>query len=437
MHPAPDFYQGFFLFKRGDKNTMNLLEDLEFRGLIYQITDQEGLAQRLQSGPLALYNGFDPTADSLHVGSLLPILLLRRFQQAGHIPIVLVGGGTGLIGDPGGKAEERALNPSEIVEQWSEKIKRQLEPFLDFTVAGNPAQMVNNYDWLGDIKAIDLLRDIGKHFPVPYMLAKDSVASRLDSGISYTEFSYMILQAYDFMKLYQIHNCELQTGGSDQWGNITAGSDLIRRALSQKVYGLTCPLVTKADGTKFGKTESGTVWLDPERTTPYQFYQFWINVDDDSVIQYLKYFSFFPRDEILALMEETRQHPEKREAQKQLAEALTTLVHSAAATRKAEKISRALFYGELLDLEEDEIEQGFNDVPSYTMEEPELGLVDLLAQAQISSSKRQAREDIKNGAVYINGERCTDLDRLMRKEDGLHRKYIIIRRGKNKYFLVK
>ena len=416
---------------------MNLLEDLEFRGLRYQITDQENLAQRLQSGPLALYNGFDPTADSLHVGSLLPILLLRRFQQAGHTPIALVGGGTGLIGDPGGKAEERSLNPLETVEEWSEKIKGQLEPFLDFTAAGNPARMVNNFDWLGDIKAIDLLRDIGKHFPVPYMLAKDSVASRLESGISYTEFSYMILQAYDFMKLYQTHHCELQTGGSDQWGNITAGADLVRRTLGQKVYGLTCPLVTKADGTKFGKTESGTVWLDPQRTTPYQFYQFWINADDDSVVQYLKYFTFLSRDEILQLEAATREQPEKRAAQKQLAEELTTLVHGGEATRKAEKISRALFYGELLELEEDEIEQGFNDVPSHSMAELELGLIDLLVQAGISSSKRQAREDIKNGAVYINGERCTQLDRRLRKEEGLHRKYIIIRRGKNKYFLIR
>ncbi len=416
---------------------MNLLEDLKFRGLIYQITDQDGLAQRLQSGPIALYNGFDPTADSLHVGSLLPVLLLRRFQLAGHHPIALVGGGTGLIGDPGGKAEERALNARETVEEWSAKIKLQLEPFLDFSAAGNPAQIVNNYDWLGAIKAIDLLRDIGKHFPVPYMLAKDSVASRLDTGISYTEFSYMVLQAYDFLKLHQTHDCELQTGGSDQWGNITAGSDLIRRILAHKVYGLTCPLVTQADGTKFGKTESGTVWLDPQRTTPYQFYQFWINADDQSVISYLKYFTFLTRDAINAFEEETRQHPEKRQAQTRLARELTTLVHGSEATRKAEKISRALFYGELEDLEEDEIKQGFNDVPSHTMEEPELGLVDLLAQARISSSKRQAREDIKTGAIYINGERCTEMGRLMRKEDGLHRKYIVVRRGKNKYFLVK
>ena len=416
---------------------MNLLEDLQFRDLTYQITDQKGLAQRLQSGPLTLYNGFDPTADSLHVGNLLPILLLRRFQLSGHTPIALVGGGTGLIGDPGGKTEERALNPRETVEEWSAKIKTQLEPFLDFKAAGNPAQMVNNYDWLGPIKVLDFLRDVGKHFPVPNMLAKDSVASRLESDISYTEFSYMVLQAYDFLKLNQTHHCELQTGGSDQWGNITAGSDLIRRTLSKKVYGLTFPLVTRTDGTKFGKTESGTVWLDPERTTPYQFYQFWINADDASVISYLKYFTFLSRDEILELEEETRQRPEKREAQKKLGQELTTLVHGREATRKAEKISRALFYGELQDLEEEEIEQGFNDVPSYRMEEPELSLLDLLVQARISSSKRQARQDISSGAIYINGERCTDMERRMRTADGLHGKYPVIRRGKSKYFLIR
>ena len=416
---------------------MNLFEELEFRGLIYQVTDPQGLAQRLQQGPITLYNGFDPTADSLHVGSLLPILVLRRFQLAGHHSIALVGGGTGLIGDPGGKSEERTLNPRETVVEWSEKIKAQLEPFLDFAAVGNPARMVNNFDWLGQIRAIDFLRDVGKHFPVPYMLAKESVASRLETGISYTEFSYMVLQAYDFMQLYQTHDCELQIGGSDQWGNITAGSDLIRRTLGGQTYGLTFPLVTKADGTKFGKTESGTVWLDPQRTTPYQFYQFWINVDDESVITYLKYFTFLSPDEICGLEEETRQHPEKREAQRTLAREVTTLVHGEEAARKAQKISRALFYGELQELEEDEIEQGFNDVPSYRMEAGELGLVDLLVSAGISSSKRQAREDVKNGAIYINGERCNDLGRTLRRAEGLHGRYLIIRRGKSNYFLIR
>ena len=415
---------------------MNLLEDLEFRGLAHQMTDRDGLAERLEQGPITLYNGFDPTADSLHVGNLLPILLLRRFQLAGHKSIALVGGGTGLIGDPGGKAQERTLNPLETVEEWSAKIRAQLEPFLDFEASGNPAQIVNNFDWLGEIRAIELLREVGKHFPVPYMLAKDSVASRLDTGISFTEFSYMILQAYDFMALYRSHQCELQTGGSDQWGNITAGTDLIRRTSGAKVHGLTCPLVTKADGTKFGKTESGTVWLDPARTTPYQFYQFWINTDDRSVLTFLKLFSFLPKEEIEALDAESSRHPEKRLAQKQLATEMTTLVHSAEAARKAEKISTALFYGKLDELEVDEIEQGFNDVPSYTMDQPELGLVDLLVEAGVSSSKRQAREDVANGAVYLNGERCTEMERVVRRSEGLHQKYVVIRRGKSRYFLI-
>ena len=415
---------------------MNLLEDLEFRGLVYQATDRDGLAERLAKGPVTLYNGFDPTADSMTIGNLVPILMLRRFQLAGHRSIALVGGGTGLIGDPGGKNEERALNTKETVSEWTEKFKAQLEPFLDFESKSNPAQIVNNYDWLGQIRAIDFLRDVGKHFPVSYMLAKDSVASRLETGISFTEFSYMVLQSYDFLKLNEDYGCELQTGGSDQWGNITAGSDLIRRVSGGKAYGLTCPLVTKADGTKFGKTESGAIWLSADRTTPFQFYQFWVNVEDGSVVDYLKIFTFLDKDEILQLEETTHQHPEKREAQRRLAEEITTIVHSAEATRKAEKISRALFYGELQELSEDEIEMGFNDVPTYQMQEAELGLVDLLSVAGISGSKRQAREDVKNGAVYINGERCTQMDHVVRKADGLHGRYIVIRRGKQKYFLV-
>jgi len=415
---------------------MNILEDLEFRGLVYQITDRDGLAERLQRGPVILYNGFDPTANSMQIGNLVTILMLRRFQLAGHVPIAVVGGGTGLIGDPGGKSEERVLNPRERVAEWTGSFKKQLELYLDFEARSNPAQIVNNYDWLDEIRAIDFLRDVGKHFPVPYMLAKDSVASRLETGISYTEFSYMVLQAYDFLMLNRNHGCELQTGGSDQWGNITAGTDLIRRVSGGKAYGLTCPLVTQADGTKFGKSESGTVWLDAAKTTPYQFYQFWINTEDASVVDYLKFFTFLDPDEILELEEATRQLPEKREAQRRLAQEVTTIVHGAEATRKAEKISRALFYGELQDLAEDEIQQGFNDVPTYRMEEPELSLVDLLDNARISPSKRQAREDIENGAIYVNGERCTEMERVMRKADGLHGRYIVIRRGKQKYFLV-
>ena len=415
---------------------MNLLEDLEFRGLVYQVTDREGLDQRLQAGPLTLYNGFDPTADSLHVGSLLPILVLRRFQLAGHRPIAVVGGGTGLIGDPSGKANERSLNSDEVVAEWTGKLKAQLEPFLDFGGA-HAARIVNNYDWLGPLKAIELLREVGKHFPVPYMLAKDSVASRLDSGISFTEFSYMILQAYDFLKLNEIADCQLQIGGSDQWGNITAGSDLIRRAGGRKSFGLTFPLVTKADGTKFGKTETGAVWLDPAKTTPYQFYQFWINADDQSVVTYLRYFTFLGREELLALEETTRTQPEKREAQRRLAEEVTTLVHGEGATRRAQKISRALFYGEVAALAADEIEEGFGDVPSHVLEGEEAPMVDLLVAAGVCTSKRQAREDLGKGAIYLNGERCEGAEVVLRRAEGLHGKYHILRRGKNKYFLIR
>ncbi|MBI2503182.1 MAG: tyrosine--tRNA ligase [Candidatus Latescibacteria bacterium] len=415
---------------------MNLLEDLEFRGLVYQVTDREGLAGRLQNGPLTLYNGFDPTADSLTIGNLVTILLLRRFQLAGHRAIALAGGGTGLIGDPGGKSEERQLNAAETVEAWTEKIKGELARFLDFA-GPNPALLVNNFEWLGPLKAIELLREVGKHVPVPYMLAKESVASRLEAGISFAEFSYMILQAYDFLRLNQLHGCELQTGGSDQWGNITAGVDLIRRASGSKVYGLTCPLVTKADGGKFGKTESGTVWLDPAKTTPYQFYQFWINAEDQKVVDYLKVFTFLGREELLELAEVTRAQPEKRQAQRRLAEEVTNLVHGSAATRRAEKISRALFYGEVGALAADEIEEGFGDVPSHALAGEEAVLVDLLVEAGVCSSKRQAREDLGRGAIYLNGERCTEADKVLRRAEGLHGKYHIIRRGKNKYYLIR
>jgi tyrosyl-tRNA synthetase len=414
---------------------MDILTDLQYRGLSYQVT--EGLEDRLEKGPLTLYNGFDPTADSLTVGNLVAVLLLRRFQLAGHTPIALVGGGTGLIGDPGGKTEERILNPLDTVEMWTEKVKKQVEPFLDFDSGSHAAQMVNNYDWLKNLTAIDLMREVGKHFPVPYMLAKDSVASRLETGISYTEFSYMILQAYDFLHLNQSHQCELQTGGSDQWGNITAGTDLIRRAASRPAFGLTCPLVTTAAGVKFGKTESGAIWLDATKTTPYQFYQFWINSEDASVVSYLKFFTFLDKTELEDLAKVTEESPEQRQAQRRLAEEVTTLVHGKEAVTKAEKISRALFYGELQDLTLDEIEQAFNDVPSHTMTTSELPLVDLLVAANISSSKRQARQDIENGAIYLNGTRTTTLDQTLRLTDGLHAKYLIIRRGKNKYYLIK
>lgn len=414
---------------------MNIIPDLQFRGLIYQATDLNGLAARLAAGPIALYNGFDPTADSLTVGNLVPILLLRRFQLAGHKVIALAGGGTGLIGDPSGKAEERQLNASDVVAEWTEQVKTQLARFLEFD-GPNPAIAVNNYDWLSQLAAIDFMRDIGKHFPISSMLAKDSVASRLEAGISYTEFSYMVLQAYDFLVLNKEYGCELQTGGSDQWGNITAGTDLIRRAAGRRVFGLTCPLVTKADGSKFGKTEAGTVWLDAAKTSAYQFYQFWINAEDQKVVEYLKAYTFLAQDAILQLAETVRDRPDRREAQRTLAAQVTTLVHGADAAHRAERISHALFYGAFQDLSEAEILEGFGDVPTHAMGSGELGLIDLLVAAGVSSSKRQARQDVQNGSIYINGERCTDLARRMRRQESLHGQYWIVRRGKKQYTLV-
>ena len=415
---------------------MDLLTDLEFRGQIYQNTDSEGLAERLAEGPITAYCGFDPTADSMTVGNLATIMLLCRVQRSGHRAIALVGGGTGLIGDPSGKSEERSLNTGDTVAQWSDNVRGELERFLDFD-GSNPALVVNNYDWLGDIKMIDFMRDVGKHFPISYMLAKDSVDSRLQSGISYTEFSYMVLQAYDFLKLNEAYDCQLQIGGSDQWGNITAGIDLIRRSNGNKAYGLTGPLVTKADGTKFGKSEGGAVWLDAAKTSPYEFWQFWINAEDQKVIDYLKVFTFLEHDAIRQLEESVQNAPEKREAQRTLADEVTALVHSKEAAQQAERISHALFYGEFGALREDEILQGFHDVPTHSMGTESLPLVDLLVEAKVCSSKREARQDVQNGAIYINGDRCTELDRTLGTGDGLHGKYLIIRRGKKKYTLVQ
>ncbi|MGI6319023.1 MAG: tyrosine--tRNA ligase [Dethiobacteria bacterium] len=416
---------------------MDILQDLEFRGLLYQVTDYDELRERLSSGPVSLYVGFDPTADSLHIGHLLPLLGLRRFQLAGHKPIALVGGGTGLIGDPSGKSSERGLNPEEVVDEWTVKIRAQLERFLDFNSPQNPARIANNYDWLGKQQVITFLRDIGKYFPIGYMLSKDAVKSRLSTGISYTEFSYMILQSYDFLRLNEDYGCEMQAGGSDQWGNITAGIDLIRRVSNRKAYGLTFPLVTKSDGTKFGKTESGTIWLDPAKTTPYRFFQFWINTDDRDVIKFIKYFTFLSRDEIIDLEKEVDENPGKREAQRVLAREVTALVHGKDALSRAEKISQALFYGNVKDLMEDEIEEGLMDVPSVTIEGKEIGIVDLLVTAGISPSRRQAREDLKNRAIYINDQCVTDINKMLGLNDRLRERYTVIRRGKKNYFLVK
>lgn len=418
---------------------MNIFDDLKDRGLIYQHTDENALRKRLAAGPMALYCGFDPTADSLHIGHLLPLLVLRRFQLAGHKAIALVGGGTGLIGDPSGKASERTLNPKEVVAQWAQKIKDQFGRFLDFDTRDNPAILANNYDWLGSLQVIEFLRDIGKYFPLGAMLAKDSVESRLSKGISFTEFSYMILQSYDYLKLNEMHGCEMQIGGSDQWGNITAGIELIRRTSTEEkeMHGLTLPLVTKSDGTKFGKTEGGAVWLDSDKMSPYKFYQFWMNTHDQDVVKFLKYFTFLSIEEINELAEEVKKQPEKRRAQRALAEDVTKLVHGQEALVRAENISKAFFGGGLGNLTAVEIEEGFSDVPSTVVENPETNLVDVLVQVGAVSSKRQAREALEQGAIYINDIRHTELETTVSQLERLDGKYVILRRGKRNYYLIK
>lgn len=418
---------------------MNILEELAWRGIIYQQTDEEGLKELLSKEKITLYCGVDPTADSLHIGHLLPYLTLRRFQIAGHRPIILVGGATGMIGDPSGKREERKLQSIETVKKNVDAIKKQLEKIFEFD-GENGAIMVNNYDWTSSMNVITFLRDYGKHIGVNYMLAKDTIASRLETGISYTEFSYTLLQAMDFYHLYKNYNCRMQIGGSDQWGNITTGLELIRKMEPEgaKVFGLTIPLVTKADGTKFGKTESGAVWLDPEKTTPYEFYQFWINTADADVIKYLKYFTFLSKEEIEELEVSVKEEPHLRKAQKALAEEMTRMIHGEEALEQAIKISEALFSGNVKELTASEIEQGFKDVPSYEYTDGgEIGIIDLLVKAGIAPSKRQAREDVKNGAIYINGERNTDIDYVMTNADRIEGKFTVIRRGKKKYFLIK
>ncbi len=414
---------------------MDILDDLKFRGLINQASDLEGLRKEMNKGRTSLYCGFDPTADSLHIGHLLPILTLKRFQGAGHQPIALVGGGTGLIGDPSGKKEERTLNPDEVVEKWSNALKTQLAQFLDFKRKDNPALIVNNYDWLGKIKAIDFLRDIGKYFTVSYMLAKESVKARLESGISFTEFNYMVLQAYDFLNLFKKYDCKLQIGGSDQWGNITAGIDLIKKKTEKEVYGLTLPLASKADGTKFGKTETGTIWLDAKKTTPYQFYQFWVNTGDRDVVQYLKYFTFLSKQEIESLEKKVKKNPEKREAQKILANKVTSLVHDEKTAQFVEKISQKLFYNNIKDFSEKELQMIFENIEIISFKNiKEINLIDLLTNMKVCSSKRQAREDIQNKIIFINGRLYDDAQQIIKKSDCLYNKYLIIKKGKKNYY---
>ncbi|MBP1044922.1 tyrosine--tRNA ligase [Enterococcus sp. BWM-S5] len=416
----------------------DFFDELKARGLVHQTTDEEALKKQLNEESVKLYIGFDPTADSLHIGHLLPILMLRRFQLNGHVPIALVGGGTGMIGDPSFKDAERSLNTLDTVKNWSDSIKGQLSRFIDFEDKKNPAILANNYDWLGEISLIDFLRDVGKNFTINYMMSKESVKRRIETGISYTEFAYQLLQAYDFLKLYETQGCLLQLGGSDQWGNITSGIELLRREKEVQGFGLTMPLITKADGTKFGKTEGNAVWLDADKTSPYEFYQFWINTDDRDAMKFLKYFTFLSLEEINEIEKEFTEAPEKRAAQKALAKEVTTLVHGKEAYEQAVKISQALFSGEIKELNAEEILQGFKDVPSYEVQsEDSMNLVELLIAAKIEPSKRQAREDVQNGAIYINGERKQDVSAELSDEDKIEGQFTVVRRGKKKYFLLK
>ena len=421
---------------------MHLIDDLEYRGLISDMSDPGELKKLISTEPVVLYCGFDPTADSLHIGHLLPLLGLQRFQRAGHRPIALAGGGTGLIGDPSGKTVERTLNPQELVESWVENIKSQLSLFLDFESKTNPAQLLNNYDWISRINVIEYLRDIGKYFSVNAMLAKDSVKSRIENrevGISYTEFSYMILQSYDFYHLAKNHNCKLQIGGSDQWGNITTGIDLIRRTLQTEAYALTFPLITTAEGKKFGKTEAGAVWLDPAKTSPYQFYQFWINVSDQDVIKFIKYFTYLDRDTIAALGQEVSQRPERREAQQRLAREMTTLVHGRDEAAAAGKIAGALFKGELASLTESQLKDALSGVPTTGLEGEKVAsmtLLDLVVETGLSPSRSRGRNDIESGAIYINDVRQTDAGLTVPAMDRLFGKYVVARKGKKNYHLV-
>jgi tyrosyl-tRNA synthetase len=418
--------------------TNALIEDLNWRGLLYQQTDEEGMADLLSKEKISLYCGVDPTADSMHIGHIVPLLTLRRFQLHGHRPILLVGGATGMIGDPSGRNEERQLQSTEQIDRNVESIKKQMERIFDFQTE-NGAKMVNNRDWIGGMSVIEFLRDYGKLISVNYMLAKDSVASRLESGISFTEFSYTLIQAIDFNHLYNEFNCRVQIGGSDQWGNITSGLEVIRKTHEEesKAFGITIPLVTKADGTKFGKTAGGAIWLDAKKTSPYEFYQFWINTADADVIKYLKIFTFIEKDVIDALAESVETEAHLRKAQTVLAEEMTRLIHGENALEDAKRITKALFSGDLKSLSADEMKAAFKDVPSVEMKKQANSIVDLIVEGKISPSKRQAREDITNGAISINGEKIRDLDYIVDEKDRLDDEFAIIRRGKKKYHMVQ
>lgn len=410
---------------------MDFFDELKWRGLIKDVTDEESLRERLKS-PITCYCGFDPTADSCHIGHLQQVILLRRYQKAGHRPIVLVGGATGMIGDPR-MTSERKLLSLEDVKHNAECLKQQLSHFVDFE-GDNKAILANNYDWISQLSVIDFLRDYGKCFNVSYMIAKDTVASRLERGISYTEFSYMILQAMDFLHLYRTYNCQLQIGGSDQWGNLTCGVELVRKLEGEnaKVYGVTSPLITKSDGTKFGKSEGKNVWLDPKKSSPYEFYQFFVNVADSDIANMLKRLSMKSVDEIKQLIYQSETQPHLREAQKALAMELTEIVHGKEGLQSALRITDALFKGNIADLTADEISQAFKDAEKTTVSE-NTSLIDALLQGKVCSSKREAREFITSGSISINGNKCQQIDKVLTLQDTLDGKTIVIRKGKKNY----
>ncbi len=418
---------------------MSLLDELRVRGLVHDHTDQAEMQGALEKGGMSLYCGFDPTSDSLHIGNLVPIMGLMRFQRAGHRPIALVGGGTGMIGDPSGKSEERNLLTPEVLEHNLQGIRTQLEKFLDFGAGPYAARMLNNAEWLNQMPLIDFFRSVGKHFPIGYMMAKESVKARIaDAGISYTEFSYMVLQAYDFLHLFERENCTLQIGGSDQWGNITAGIELIRRTHGKPAYGMTFPLITTSDGRKFGKTEEGNIWLDTKRTSPYRFSQYWIQTDDRDVGRFLKYFTFLSTREIDEIEREHLESPEKRKGQRRLARELTTLVHGADVARSAERAAKILFGAELDGIEKNDLLSAAEEMPSTRqVGSPPYPLIDALVETGLCKSKSLARKDLKGGGIYVNNRRITGEDSMLSVDDILFNRYVLLRKGKKNYHLIE
>lgn len=416
---------------------MHIFDELKERGLVFQTTDEEALRKALAEGNVSFYSGYDPTADSLHLGHLVPILVMKHLQLAGHKPYALVGGATGLIGDPSFKDTERSLQTKDTVEGWVRSIQAQVSRFLDFENGDNKAEMVNNYDWFSDISFIDFLRDVGKYFTVNYMMSKESVKKRIETGISYTEFAYQIMQGYDFFELNRQYGVTLQIGGSDQWGNMTAGTELLRRKADKTAHVITVPLITDATGKKFGKSEGNAVWLNADKTSPYEMYQFWMNVMDADAVRFLKIFTLLPLDEIKEIGKQFEAAPHERLAQKILAREVVTLVHGEKAYKEALNITEQLFAGNIKNLSVKELKQGLRGVPNYQVNaDDNLNIVELLVTAGVVNSKRQAREDVQNGAIYVNGDRIQDLDYTLTDADKLENELTVIRRGKKKYFVL-